>query len=283
MDPNTNLLAEKSNATWSFEKTTPFPATQGFYRSRIYTSDIGINPLIAACDQLFGLVTILETTEHPDDSDKFLQDLAHEIRSFEHRAQVADYLSNTIIAARYAICSLLDETIATTPWGQAKRWHEKSLLSLFHNENYGGSRFFSIIDRALENITNNLHLIELLYLCLNFGFAGKYREMVNGKNELISITNKLYQIIGQYNSGNQKNTLIHDEKLLLPQKEVIPQTNSYDSSLATIDTKKLLWGAIGFALIISGLIYLGINLKLNHMSKPIYAALKQAAKHGGTT
>ncbi len=284
MSSNTNLLAETANATWSFEKTTPFPATQGFYRSRIYTTDFSINSLVAACDQLFGLVTVLDTIEYPDDSDKLLQDLAHEIHSFEHLAQIAGYSSNIIIAARYAICSLLDEAIAATPWGQTKRWQEKSLLSLFHHENYGGSRFFSIIDRALENITNNLHLIELLYLCLNFGFTGKYKDTANGQNELIGITNKLYQIIGQYNSVNPKTILIHDKKPPLPQIEIIPETTATSSSWATtINTKKLIWVTASVALIIGGLSYFGINLRLNHKSKPIYVTLEQIAKTGEKT
>src|SRR4030067_1821368 len=128
----------------SFEKTPPSPAISGCYRSRIYTSNININPLIAACDQILSLAIALKTTEFPDNNTQFLQDLAHEIRSFEHHAQIANYQSNTIISARYALCSLLDEIIISTEWGQTNNWGEKNLLTLFHNENDGGTRFFSI-------------------------------------------------------------------------------------------------------------------------------------------
>jgi len=276
MNQNTNLLAESPNVMWSFEKTTPFPATNGLYRSRVYTSNVNLNPLIAACDQLLSLVTTLKTTEYPDDCDKFLQDLAHEIRAFEHRAQMADYPSNIIIAARFAICCLLDETIVESTWGQKNKWSEKNLLSLFHNENYGGRRFFSIIDRALENISSNLHLIELLYLCLNFGFTGKYKELINGQNELAGITNKLYQIIGQYSSCNHKNILINDEKPQTQQDHVVPAA---DPLSTMIDHQKLSWIATIFAITISGLIFLGISIKLNNMSKPIYTALEQLSKN----
>ncbi len=63
MDQNNYLLTDSPNVVRPFEKMTPFPAAHGFYRSRIYTADISLNPLVAACDQLFGLATTLKTTE----------------------------------------------------------------------------------------------------------------------------------------------------------------------------------------------------------------------------
>src|SRR3972149_7855012 len=273
MNPDTSLLSDSPNKMWSFEKTTPFPATNGCYRSRIYTSNININPLVAACDQILSLAIALKTTEFPDNNTQFLQDLSHEIRSFEHHAQIANYQSNIIIAARYALCCLLDETIASTQWGQTNNWDEKNLLTLFHNENYGGARFFSIIDRSLEKITANLHLIELLYLCLNLGFVGKYQNIEHGQSELVAITNRLYQIIGQHNHLNRKNLLIH-EPILEPQ-----QNQEAPTITSTIKPKKLFGIAIAAAIVISGLIYFGINLKLNNTSKQIHTLLEQIHKN----
>ncbi|MDR1057492.1 MAG: type IVB secretion system protein IcmH/DotU [Coxiellaceae bacterium] len=275
MNEDCSLLAESPDTIRAFDKTTTLPAFRGYYRSRIYISNININPMIGACDQLLNLVIILKTAEFPEDSDKFLHDLAHEIRSFEHQAQIANYPSNIIIAARYALCSLLDEVITLTPWGQKNHWSEKDLLSLFHNEKYGGSRFFSIIDRALEDITNNLHLIELLYLCLNLGFTGKYQEVKSGKSELLAITNKLYQIISQHNNRNAKNLLIHETNSQIQHKHMAT-TNFI---LATINTPKKLFSiALASAIIISGLIYLGISLKLNQASSSVYTTIKQIPK-----
>lgn len=258
------------------EKIALLLTAGGFYRSRIYSSSANINPLVAACDQLLSLAATLKTIDYPEDSAKFLQDLVHEIRSFEHRAQLAKYPPDVIVAARYAVCCLLDETIAQTPWGQENSWDKNNLLSLFHNETYGGVRFFVIIDDALKDVVNNLHLIELLYLCLNFGFTGKYQKLKNGQNKLVAITNDLYQIIGQYSLNNQKNILISNEESASEQNDIIPT-----GSRTYIDTKKLLLLAVCFAITISGLIYLGISLKLNYLSKPIYTALEQLAKNRG--
>ena len=99
MAQNNNNNPSSLNMMGSYEKTTPLP-THGYYRSRAYTSNTNINPLLAACDQLFSLVANLKDVELPDDSEKLLQDLAHEIRAFEHTAQLANYDQNMIVSAR---------------------------------------------------------------------------------------------------------------------------------------------------------------------------------------
>jgi len=274
MNQETSLLLDSPNRTWSFEKTTPFPATNGCYRSRIYTSNININPLVAACDQILSLAIALKTTEFPDNNTQFLQDLSHEIRSFEHHAQIANYQSNIIIAARYALCCLLDEIITQTEWSQTNNWRDKNLLTLFHNENDGSTRFFSIIDRSLENISTNLHLIELLYLCLNLGFVGKYQNTEHGQSELVAITNKLYQIIGHHNHLNRKNLLAHDS---IPEPQQNQQTPTITANI--INPKKLFGIAIALSIVISGLIYFGIHLKLNSISKEIHTTIEQLQKN----
>lgn len=275
MNQDTNLLENSPYNLRSFEKTTPLPATASYYRSRLYTSNININPLIAACDQLLCLTETLKSTDYPNDSEKFLHDLAHEIRSFEHRAQIANYQHDIIIAARYALCCLLDEVIKATAWGQKNNWAEKNLLFLFHNENYGGERFFAIIDRTLGNIAANLHLIELLYLCLNLGFAGKHQHTEHGQNELIALTNKLYQIIGHYSHLNRKSILVCEET----KPETIPnhehETVAPLITAPKITTKKLLSIVSATAIAIGGLIYLGVSIKLKSNMQPIYTTIEQ--------
>lgn len=271
MNQDNSLLASSSETNWSFEKATPFPTSNACYRSRIYTSNISVNPLIAACDQILSMATILATAEYPDNSDKFLQDLAHEIRSFEHRTQIVNYPSNMIIAARYVLCALLDEIITQTSWGQKHNWSQKNLLSLFHHENCGDIRFFNIIDRALENTTTNLHLIELLYTCLTLGFLGKYKDPLYDKSELNTITNKLQQIVVQHNDTNSKDLLVKDENTASKQTNV-PKPKS------KIKTKYFFLATTTFALIVSAAIYTSININLNKNSKSAHSIIEQIIK-----
>ncbi|CAL7963125.1 type VI secretion system protein ImpK [Gammaproteobacteria bacterium] len=267
MNPDINLFSQVSNAMET-GAAIALPISNGFYRSRIYTASTSINPLIVACDPILTLMANLKTIEYPSDRSKFLEDLAHEVRAFEHHARLANYPENIIIAARYALCCLLDETIAlTSEWGKDNGWLHNNLLTIFHNENYGGEYFFTIIDSSLEDIAPNLHLIELLYLCLNFGFAGKHRNTEYGESELASITNKLYQTICQYRRISQRSLFVLDPKT----KDQPQQEQNYSlTSIPQINTTKLLSFATVFALIISSVIYFSIHLKLRNISKPLY-------------
>lgn len=251
--------------------TTPL-ITLGLYRSRLYTANISINPLIAACDPILILNATLKTNEYPPDRNKFLEDLSHEIRAFAQRAQIENYQENIITDARYALCCLLDETIAlTADWGKNNGWLQNNLLTIFYNENYGGEYFFTIIDRVLENVPANLDLIELLYLCLSFGFAGKHRQTQHGKNELAIITNKLYQIICRYRHANSRGLFIDTQKTTTQ-----PQQNYNQISTPEITTKKIFASIIIAALVISSLIYFTIHLKLRNSSKPLYPLIKHS-------
>jgi type IV/VI secretion system ImpK/VasF family protein len=269
MNSSANLFSPTLNIIEA-DEIIPMSAPSGFYRSRVYTSGASINPLIVACDPVLILATALKTVEYPSDRDKFLEDLAHEIRAFEHRAQIANYQDEVITAARYALCCLLDETIAlTSEWGKDNGWLQNNLLSIFYDESYGGEYFFAIINRALENPTANLHLIELLYICLSFGFVGKYYNTEHGKSELSSITNKLYQAICQHRYLNRRSLFLCEEK---PKSQKKP---NHDPIFAPrIKTSKLLGVGIVVALILGGLIYFGAHLKLRSISKSLYPLIE---------
>lgn len=270
MDQNVDLFSQISNELET-DVATLSPTSNGFYRSRIYNSNISINPLIVACDPILTLIATLKTIEYPTDRNSFLENLAHEIRAFEHRALHTNYPKNIITAARYALCCLLDETVAlTSEWGKNNGWLHDNLLAMFHNENYGGEHFFTIIDNALKNIPQNLHLIELLYLCLSFGFAGKHRNTQSGESELASVTNNLYQAICQHHRTNVNGLFIYD-----PETQNHPQSQP-NYHTPQITAPKLFGIATALALIISSMIYFGIHLKLHNISQPLY----QQIEHG---
>jgi type VI secretion system protein ImpK len=272
MNSNVNLFLQTTNTSIESDEATPILTPSGFYRSRIYNLNTSINPLIAACDPILTLVTNLKNIEYPVDRNKFLEDLAHEIRAFVHRAQLANYQENVITAARYTLCCLVDEKIAlTSEWGKNNGWLQNNLLTIFHNESYGGNHFFTIIKNAMENTNLNLHLIELLYLCLSFGFTGKYRDAEHGKSELTSLNNKLYQIICQYRRIEHPDLFVCDSDINLKPKH----HHSSIFTLATTNTLKTLGITTVFALALSGLIYLGIKFKLHYISKPLYPLIEQ--------
>jgi type VI secretion system protein ImpK len=173
----------------------PLSAPQSYYRSKVYTVQLGINPLIAAASTLFSLTSKLRESESYTDINGLYQQLSHEIKAFENNAQAQNYRSDIILVARYVLCALLDETILNTSWGKISNWERHKLLVTFHSEQNGDDRFFAILDRIIEDPALHIDLLEMLYLCLNYGFEGKYRYQENGKAMLDTIIDRLFERI----------------------------------------------------------------------------------------
>lgn len=181
----------------------PLSHPHSYYRSKVYTVTLGINPLIAAASTIFTLTAKLRESESYTDINGLYQQLTHEIRAFENNAQSQNYRSDIILVARYVLCALLDETILNTSWGKISNWERHKLLVTFHSEQNGDERFFAILDRIIEDPALHIDLLELLYLCLNYGFEGKYRYQENGKAVLDTVIDKLFERI-RYQRGDIK-------------------------------------------------------------------------------
>ena len=156
-----------------------------------------LNPLIALAANLLSEVVRLKNTFQAEDLHSLKERLSADIRLFEHHALQDSGDSSEVMAARYVLCTAIDEAVVTTPWGNESAWSQMSLLSSFHNETFGGEKFFQLLERLSRNPVKHLHLLELMYLCLSLGFEGKYRVMPRGTLELEVIRDSLYRQIRQ--------------------------------------------------------------------------------------
>ena len=126
----------------------------------------GLNPLVAAANPLLDLVLPLRhMVSYPQVENLRLQ-LVAAIKTFEAQAKAALVEHEAIAAARYSLCTLLDETISSTPWGGGGVWASRSLLVTFHNEAFGGEKFFLILQKLCQDPRANIQTLELLYLCI---------------------------------------------------------------------------------------------------------------------
>jgi len=155
----------------------------------------GLNPLVAAANPLLNIIPQLRASmEHPNPS-ALRESLARGIREFEARARGAGAATQKIITARYALCTLIDENAANTPWGASGAWAQHGLLALFHGETEGGEKFFQVLARLAENPQANLDVLELMYVCLQFWFEGRFRVIEGGSRQLEAIRQRLLSII----------------------------------------------------------------------------------------
>jgi len=155
----------------------------------------GLNPLLAAANRLLNVLPQLRSSvQHPNPTglrDSFAQG----VRQFEAQARAAGVPTEKVVAARYALCTLIDETATSTPLGGSGAWAQQGMLALFHGETGGGEKFFQLMARLAENPQANIDLLELMYVCLEFGFEGRYRVTDGGQRQLEAIRQRLLMII----------------------------------------------------------------------------------------
>lgn len=157
----------------------------------------GLNPLVRAANPLLDVVVPLRYTTVPPELNQLRERLVEAVRSFETEARDAGLPSESVGVARYALCTLLDEAIAGTAWGSGV-WGSRSLLVAFHNEAFGGEKFFLVLQRLSQDPARHLDLLELMYLCLALGLEGRFKVADHGHAQLATLRERLLLLIRQH-------------------------------------------------------------------------------------
>lgn len=220
----------------------------------------GLNPLVCAANPLLDLIVPLRLTVLQPDIEALRARLVAALRQFEADAGAAGAGLETIAAARYALCTLLDETIASTAWGSGT-WNSRSLLVLFHNEVSGGEKFFLILQKLSQAPGANIDLLELMYLCLSLGFEGRYRVLERGAEQLLVLRERLLQMIVR-----QRGPVETD---LSPGWRGIAAHNRVPRARVPV------WVMAGVAGVLLLVLQLCLRWQLNLASDPVFAALHQ--------
>ena len=158
-------------------------------------ADSGINPLLALANPLLAVVPQIRATSQLADPGALKDSLAQGIRAFEARARQQGIAPERVMAARYILCTLLDEVAAGTPWGGSGVWGRHSLLARFHNETWGGEKVFQLMAKLAENPAGNRDLLEMIYAAVCLGFEGRYRVVDGGRAQLEAVRERLAQIL----------------------------------------------------------------------------------------
>lgn len=156
---------------------------------------IGLNPLVQAASPLLLLAGQIRGTIASPDMAGLRRHALEEIRRFEERGRGAGVANETVLAARYALCAALDEAVLSTPWGAQSEWAQQPLLVALHREAWGGEKFFEMLDRISSDPARYIDLMELQYLCIAFGFTGKYQVLDRGHARLAEVHQDLYRKI----------------------------------------------------------------------------------------
>lgn len=194
--PAHSPLTDFSSAPNQFEQLEE----RMIYAARVRPAEvfnISLNPLVAAASDLLSEVVRLKHSNQQENLEQLKERLSSALKQFEHRALHDGVENSQVMAARYVLCTVIDEAVVTTSWGNESEWSQISLLSTFHNETFGGEKFFNLLEKLSRNPVKHLQLLELMYLCLALGFEGKYRVLQRGMLELEAIRDSLYRQIRQ--------------------------------------------------------------------------------------
>ncbi len=141
---------------------------------------LGDNKLTEAAQPLLQLLARLRNTAHPPDAGDLLARVLAEFRRFEQTARSAGIAMEQLRPAHYALCASLDDAVLNTPWGAGSAWTKSGMVSSFHPDIAGGERFVEVLAKLRQQASQNLPAIELMYLCLSFGFMGRFRSAQGG-------------------------------------------------------------------------------------------------------
>jgi type VI secretion system protein ImpK len=240
--------------------TRPGPAIA---EERFEPSDLpaegGLNALETAAAPLLALLAHLRDLPSHSDVDGLWQRVSADIQAFERRAQELGVNPETTRAARYVLCTAIDEMVLNTPWGSQSSWSQQSLLSRFHNEVWGGEQFFRLLDRFQQNPGSNLELLELMYLCLALGFQGRYRVMSDGHNQLEQLKEGLYRTIRRQRGEFERSLSPHWEGIVDRRNPLLRYVP--------------LWVVVVSAALVVLILFIGFSFSLNRASDPVFLRL----------
>jgi type VI secretion system protein ImpK len=222
--------------------------------------DHGLNPLVALANRLLLVVPQLRATRHVEDVAALRNSLAQGIRDFAAQAATQGIAPERVMAARYVMCTMIDEAAADTPWGGMGVWARHSLLSMFHNETEGGEKVFQLMARLAEKPDVNRDLLELIYCALTLGFEGRYRVIDNGRAQLEAVRDKLAQILRQQRGEHARALAQHW------QGHAVARSAAYDwLPLAAA-------AALALLLLVGS--YLAFSLSLGNRSDPVFGQIQ---------
>lgn len=253
------LRAAMPGATPSAAGAAGFRALDAVESEQVWRQSA--NPLLQASGPLLAVLAPLRSSSYHADPAGLRDSLSELVRGFEARAVAAQIGREQIVGARYLLCTLIDEVAASTPWGSGGIWARDTLLLRFHNETWGGEKVFQLLSKLAEKPQANHDLLELFYVCLSLGLEGRYRVIENGRGQLDSLRDRLFQMLRAASPAPEQTLALRTDLA------GVGRSGWFDDVPAWVFA--VLCAVIGLAT------YFGYSMLLNRESDPAYGALIQ--------
>jgi len=169
---------------------TDYPADPDFQLRGGYA-----NLMLDAAAPLFGLVIRLRTLDTLPNIKDVQQQVRNQIDNIREEMRQHGYEHTQLLAYSYGLCLFIDEAVMERPWGKASCWSQEPLLSIFHDETWGGEKFFTVLSRLMLEPARYQDVLEFMYFALCLGLKGKYAIAPKGEEALNGLIHQLHGII----------------------------------------------------------------------------------------
>jgi len=156
-----------------------------------------VNPLISQAQTLLLYSGMLANSSAPQSTRQLQATLIDAVEQFSEAVAATD--PEHLDAARYAICALLDETIASSTWG-GQAWPQYSLLKKYYEHDYRGEAFFSYLERTGKEREDGVQLLEFFHQCLSLGYSGRFHQRRYTDSKIRHMRSQVAELIEQYRS-----------------------------------------------------------------------------------
>ena len=177
------------------------------------------NPFLVAATPLLTLMTQIRQCDTPPDLPKLHQQVVAEVKIFVEKLKRLGFSETMIDCGCYCLCAALDEAVLATSWGTQSIWVQKSLLSLYKSETWGGERFYAIADTLAREPRRYIFVLELIYILLSLGFEGRFY----GAQKILrdEVRTRIFQKIHQSRGKIEKSLSLNwrDERPQIKQKK----------------------------------------------------------------
>jgi type VI secretion system protein ImpK len=244
------------------------PGQSPFAPSRAPIETVGPNPLIAAGAPLIALANWLRAVTHHDDIGRLRQQVIDELRRFQQSARARGAPDEEVRYGHYALCALIDEVVLSTPWGSKSAWPKQSLVATFHNEVVSGNRMLEVAEALEARPGRSPNLLELIYLCISFGFEGRLRLDSQGASRLFALRERIYNAIRSVRGAFER--------------ALSPFWRGVDAAYQPLAKQIPLWVFLAACGVLALLIYSGFLLRLGYLGDRALGPLSAVYQSGAS-
>ncbi|WP_422180532.1 type IVB secretion system protein IcmH/DotU, partial [Aestuariivita sp.] len=151
------------------------------------------NPVLAAADDLLGLLGLLRTGLVEMDKIELREHLSRALTRFQSDARSARAPEEDVAASAYALAATCDDIAQNLPGADVAYWRSNGLTHQLFGDPNPGVGFFTRLHRLSGNPAQRSYTLELMFACLALGFEGQYRTAPDGALALTNLRTDLYR------------------------------------------------------------------------------------------